>query len=470
MSSKFPHVFLDISVGAQALGRIVFELFTDLTPRTAENFRGLCTGEYGKIGLRATTKKLSYEDSKFHRINPEFFIQGGDITNGDGSGGHSIYGSPYFDDESFQRRHSCGGLLSTVSKGRNTNNSQFMITLNPCPHLDGKQVVFGQVIYGMDVIRKMAKTPIDLNGKPRLVVSITECGQVNDPKAFIKLDPFSAEKLQELRDLNRRQQQPTDGEIDQAIKDEEEAHQDALALVAGAEKEFQELMMNPKLKLLPSERHLVQTAEGLGKRKPLEDEKAAKLQALREKIEKAKRQNLDAAIKEEEANTSEDYTKRVRGEKRRDFMQHKTEELEFKGIKDKEYLNKPALAQAAPEKQKTQVFGWDVFNEDSLYRANKKRSDALPFYKDEYERQMENPDVALTARDEADRAERMAEDLKTQIEKRKDYSRRRTFNPEEKVTYVNERNRVYNMKLERHFSQHSLQIKANLERGTALNN
>ena len=133
MSKKNPHVYVDISIGSVPCGRIVFELFIDLTPKTAENFRGLCTGEYGNVGLQSNTKKLHYLNSRFHRIIEDFMLQGGDITKGDGTGGYSIYG-PQFNDEDFQRRHSCAGLLSMANSGRNTNASQFFITLKACPH------------------------------------------------------------------------------------------------------------------------------------------------------------------------------------------------------------------------------------------------------------------------------------------------------------------------------------------------
>ena len=166
---------------------MIFELFTDVTPKTAENFRGLCTGEYGNIGLKTTTKKLCYRDSTFHRIIDDFMIQGGDITHGNGTGGHSIYG-PRFADENFQRRHACAGLLSMANSGRNTNGSQFFITLRACPHLDGKHVVFGQIIHGIEVVRKISKVPVEFkHSRPKLKVVITDCGEVGDTREFLRV-------------------------------------------------------------------------------------------------------------------------------------------------------------------------------------------------------------------------------------------------------------------------------------------
>jgi cyclophilin family peptidyl-prolyl cis-trans isomerase len=183
MSRKNPLAFMDISIGSKPIGRVIFELFMDMTPKTSENFRGLCTGEYGNVGLQSNTKKLHFAGSRFHRIVEDFMIQGGDITKGDGSGGFSIYGNQ-FNDEDFTRRHSCAGLLSMANCGRNSNNSQFFITLKSCPHLDGKHVVFGQVTYGMEVVRKISKTVVDRNDKPRIAVVITACGELGDEKSF----------------------------------------------------------------------------------------------------------------------------------------------------------------------------------------------------------------------------------------------------------------------------------------------
>ena len=116
MGKKQTHVFLDISHGTKPLGRVIIELFKDITPKTAENFRALCTGERGKIGLGENAKELCYRDSGIHRVAKGFVIQGGDIIKGNGTGGYSIYGK-HFNDENFQRRHAHAGLLSMANKG-----------------------------------------------------------------------------------------------------------------------------------------------------------------------------------------------------------------------------------------------------------------------------------------------------------------------------------------------------------------
>ncbi|CDO55407.1 similar to Saccharomyces cerevisiae YLR216C CPR6 Peptidyl-prolyl cis-trans isomerase (cyclophilin) [Geotrichum candidum] len=169
-----PRVFLDISIGNKPIGRAIFELFSDEVPKTAENFRALCTGEkgIGKLG-----KPLHYKNSQFHRVIKNFMIQGGDFTVGNGTGGESIYGEK-FNDEKFVRNHSEPFLLSMANAGPNTNGSQFFVTTVPTPHLDGKHVVFGRLLAGKSVIRTVEHTAKGPNDKPEADVVITDCGEI----------------------------------------------------------------------------------------------------------------------------------------------------------------------------------------------------------------------------------------------------------------------------------------------------
>ena len=165
-------VFFDITIGGNPAGRIEFELFAD-TPRTSENFRALCTGEKG---MGRAGKPLHFRGSMFHRIIPQFMIQGGDFTRGNGTGGESIYGEK-FRDENFNRRHTEPGMLSMANAGPHTNGSQFFITTVPCPWLDGKHVVFGRVTSGIEIVRQLEALGSQ-SGAPRTPAGIANSGQL----------------------------------------------------------------------------------------------------------------------------------------------------------------------------------------------------------------------------------------------------------------------------------------------------
>jgi len=169
-----PLVFFDITIGGEPLGRIQFELFADVVPKTAENFRQFCTGETkNHLG-----RPQGYKGSKFHRIIKSFMCQGGDFLNGDGTGSTCIYGTKSFDDENFIIKHTEAGLLSMANSGPNTNGSQFFITTAPAPFLDGKHVVFGKVFDGMDVLTKMENTKTGFKDVPNMAVVVSMCGEM----------------------------------------------------------------------------------------------------------------------------------------------------------------------------------------------------------------------------------------------------------------------------------------------------
>jgi len=172
-------VYLDIDVeGEGRLGRIILELFNDLVPKTAENFRSLCTGEKGKGAI--TGKPLHYKGSIFHRVIKKFMLQGGDFQFGNGTGGESIYGHK-FEDEAFPVKHDKPGLLSMANAGPNTNGSQFFITTVETPHLDGKHVVFGKVLKGMGFVKDIESMETEQD-KPLKDVIIADCGEIDRDK------------------------------------------------------------------------------------------------------------------------------------------------------------------------------------------------------------------------------------------------------------------------------------------------
>merc|ERR1712187_586093 len=163
-TSIMSNVFFNITIGGQPAGRITFKLFDDVVPKTARNFRELCTGQNG----------CGYAGSGFHRVIPQFMLQGGDFTNHNGTGGKSIYGQK-FEDENFALKHTKPGQLSMANAGKNTNGSQFFITTVVTSWLDGAHVVFGEVVDGMDLVKKIEGEGSG-SGKTRSTITIADSG------------------------------------------------------------------------------------------------------------------------------------------------------------------------------------------------------------------------------------------------------------------------------------------------------
>ncbi|OAA51135.1 cyclophilin D [Beauveria brongniartii RCEF 3172] len=202
-----PRVYFDISIGGKPAGRVAMELYSDLVPKTADNFRALCTGEKGQ---GKSGKPLHYKGSIFHRVIKQFMIQGGDFTEGNGTGGESIYGAK-FDDEAFPEKHDRPFLLSMANSGPNTNGSQFFITTVPTPHLDNKHVVFGEVLSGKSVVRQIENLRTSSGDNPEKEVVIAHCGELKGDEALaadVKKPDATGDPYEDFPDDFPAEQQP----------------------------------------------------------------------------------------------------------------------------------------------------------------------------------------------------------------------------------------------------------------------
>ncbi|XP_073049858.1 uncharacterized protein [Primulina eburnea] len=201
-----PLVYLDVSIDGGPEEKIVIELFANVVPKTAENFRALCTGEKG-IGV-STGKPLHYKGSTFHRIIRGFMTQGGDFSQGNGTGGESIYGGK-FADENFKLDHSEPGFLSMANSGPNTNGSQFFIIFKRQPHLDGKHVVFGKVVRGMEIVKKVEQIGTT-DGKPSGFVKIVDCGESRETSGTEKRNLVGSKKVEVKKGKGNQKASPKD--------------------------------------------------------------------------------------------------------------------------------------------------------------------------------------------------------------------------------------------------------------------
>lgn len=395
MPGKRTMVFLDLSIGNRTGGRVVIELFTDLTPRTAENFRGLCTGEYG-LG-KTTKKRLTYEGCSVFRSSKGFMIQSGDFQFNSGDGGESIYGGT-FNDEDFGRRHTQAGVLSMANKGRNSNGSQFFITLKRAPQLDARHVAFGQVVDGMDVIRAIAKVPVDLDERPRVPIKIVSCGQV-DRKTQNGADVH----LEMSRQIQEMHQEVEGEKVRESTK--------ANAILAGKQggaKIDEKNTTKGKDKEAEEEDQSAALA-------PPRNERERKLFELRLKMNQCRTNNNKEVIEEQKRNGDPDYAKKKAEERHKKALEQE-EGKDKDGLalgKDakgqqtdlpagKKYMSETIesaeMKEAKRKKGNPDAFGWDVFNQDSLLRAHEKRLKTVEFDEQGYNKQKAKVEAAKADR------------------------------------------------------------------------
>ncbi|KAL4429581.1 hypothetical protein ABPG77_008630 [Micractinium sp. CCAP 211/92] len=514
-----PRVYFDISIAGEEAGRIVITLFADVVPKTAENFRALCTGE---LGMGRKGKPLHYKGSIFHRVIPDFMCQGGDFTDGDGTGGESIYGET-FADENFDLKHTEPGTLSMANAGPGTNGSQFFITTAPCPWLDGKHVVFGKVTEGMAVVRRMEGLG-SRSGRTAQKIFIADCGELpsrrqimakilreREEAAAMKQDPVfvdpDAEARARLKALQGGAALPFKTAQDELREIEErekaEAARQASAAAAAGAAAAQQLAADAA-EPAPVRRQdgaapasdgeqgeeaaegdhggLVDPTAGMNPRQK-------KLWELQQRMKVARKANETAVVAEKrkqaaaKADAAGGDERPAQGSKRKWYeekQKKKAEELERLGLDpSKAYrLDTAETAEALYKKKekKPAPAGWEAFNQATLYATYEKRTEKIKPDRAEYEAaKAADPEFYRTADSlkygahgkvpEAN-IDRMVAELNER--RGKAFSRRRAFNPNKDIDYINERNAHFNKKIERAFGTHTAEIKANLERGTAL--
>lgn len=496
-------VFFDIVIGNTNVGRIVFELFNDITPKTVENFRGLCTGEYGQFN----TKNLTYKGTKMFSIIPGKYLIGGDIINNNGSSGASIYGE-YFDDENFSRRHTCAGLLCTRSKGKNKNNSQFLITLSTCVELDGNSTVFGQVISGMEIIKEISSLPCNIQNYPKVDVIIWDCGDLNKKTLHLKENLIlqNLKKFEERRDekeliKNMGPEEIIEYKKNKRLSQYEVKNEDNIMLNNFEIKNNTKKVNNvTDLSFLDEIKKKVQS---INKNQLNIDYKSESSTSLKSnKSNKNKNNALDNFDDNKENNSSnntenedeEIFDLKLKINQIKNNSEGKNINEKFKGDSYEE-MSKILIKKGIPEnkvknilpissiisikdkesiKKMNELANKDMLNENGLYKAYNNRVKDIKFNREVYENQMNilgkspsNLDLELV--EDENLKTLLAKDLEKQQLKRKTFSRRRPFYEDKEVDFINERNYKFNKKLERFFGNEAMEIKANFERGSALN-
>uniref|UniRef100_A0A7S1SCA6 PPIase cyclophilin-type domain-containing protein n=1 Tax=Alexandrium catenella TaxID=2925 RepID=A0A7S1SCA6_ALECA len=401
-------------------------------------------------------------------------VQSGDFQFNNGDGGESVYGGT-FNDEDFSRRHTQGGILSMANKGRNSNGSQFFITLRRHAMLDGKHIAFGQVIAGMDVIRAIGQVPVDRDEKPRVAVTIVGSGEVG--RATKSPANIHAQLEKHIGDLNE-EIAPTGAKVPEAVK--------AKAILAGKQGGAAVESATPAGKAGGKEDEAEEDEEGTATA-PARNERERRLMELRLKMNACRTSNSKEVVEEQKRAADPEYAMRqARAQKKREREEKEQKEEEEgggagqgKGVpRGKEYLldtvETVEMKDAKKKKGNPDAFGWDVFNQDSLLRAHEKRlkhiqHDGKAYLEQKQEEEAKSSVFAGFGHKPTEEAkDRLQNAMEKVMEKKKEFSRRRAYCEEEDVTYINERNRHFNKKMQRYFGSYTEEIRQNLERGTAL--
>eukprot|EP01053_Blabericola_migrator_P000203 Blabericola_migrator_1__202@NODE_1053_length_5578_cov_106_651424_g724_i0_p3_GENE_NODE_1053_length_5578_cov_106_651424_g724_i0NODE_1053_length_5578_cov_106_651424_g724_i0_p3_ORF_typecomplete_len494_score70_47Pro_isomerase/PF00160_21/1_5e45SYF2/PF08231_12/2_5e03SYF2/PF08231_12/9_1e24Herpes_LMP1/PF05297_11/11_NODE_1053_length_5578_cov_106_651424_g724_i023743855 len=492
---KNPWVYLDIQIGQRYVGRITIELFADLVPKTAENFRGLCTGEYGR-GI-VSQKPLSYLGCKVFKVVAGQYIQTGDFVHNDGTGGESIYGGS-FEDENFTLWHAHAGVVSMASRGPNQNTSTFHITLKKVAHLNRKHVVLGQVRGGMDILRAIERLPTDSEDRPKVPIIIVGCGpskrsilrQQIQAEMQLKNKESAATKGKELLRLLLHNESTPDGDPFHVHKGIEEATSGGDEQQVEAEQHTQNLdnqdegdyhqsheanMKRNDSSSDESEYDVEKSRQALGlesiedvsgRRKP--DSETAHLEELRKRLQQSAQLNTKAAVDDKNTPDDDVEARFTRGQKRPEgwsndpkwFLQETAAAVESKNV-------------AKDRKKRSIFYDWNIANARSVYKAHEKSLIAGSINLLEYQKQKkklgedvfyDTSKAVLPTHVPTTAAKQRLSSQVITTKKRRQRSEVELGD----ITYINERNKKYNKKLEKAFGAYTVETKQNLERGTAL--
>jgi cyclophilin family peptidyl-prolyl cis-trans isomerase len=445
---KNPQVYFDISIEKRVIGRIIMELFADVVPRTAENFRVFCTGERGISGT--TKKNMHYKGTIFHRIISGFMAQGGDTTRGDGTGGESIYGNK-FHDENFRLKHDQAGLLSMANSGLNTNGSQFFLTFKATPHLNGRHVVFGKVIEGLDLLKIIERVSTDPGDKPFTSVYISDCGQIHSEEEDIEEEKEEIEitpnnnKSKEIKIIEA----PIIEKVIEKTKEEIEAE---LELEMTGMNEMQRRLFKIRMKINQGNKANKSEVESEYKRFSNPDH-----ERKQRYVEKNKTRNKK--INDEDG---EDVFEDNNEYKSKDIMSLTAEQASRQIEKDKSKASNMS------------TFGWQAFSADAEFQSYSKKLKNLPtgggVEADGNEGKIATLDPLAYGSEAVSTAgiERLSKDVVNREAQKGKFSRHRMNLDPADVDFINDKNAHFNKKLKRSFDKFTVEIRQNLERGTAL--